>query len=131
MQSRLLSSVALMLILVVNVADAAKSLQKPLAVFYTAEWCSTCRAIKPNLAVVEKEFGDRVEFVMLDKTDDAHLVASEQRSVELGIHPLYAASNGTGWVALVNRKHEQVGRLDWTMSVEQMRSELTALADNP
>ncbi|WP_017327714.1 thioredoxin domain-containing protein [Synechococcus sp. PCC 7336] len=42
---------------------------KPALVEFYAEWCATCRSMAPAIARLHEEYGDRVNFVMLDIDD--------------------------------------------------------------
>ena len=39
---------------------------KPTLMEFYANWCSSCQAMAPDIAALEQEYGDRVNFVMLN-----------------------------------------------------------------
>lgn len=39
---------------------------KPTLMEFYANWCSSCQAMAPDIATLEQEYGDRVNFVMLN-----------------------------------------------------------------
>ena len=49
--------------------EAAIADSKPLMVEFYADWCSVCRGMAPTIARLHEEYGDRINFVMLDIDD--------------------------------------------------------------
>ena len=45
--------------------------QKPTLIEFYADWCTTCQALAPTLQALQHQFGDQVNFVMLN-IDDPH-----------------------------------------------------------
>ena len=46
--------------------DLALSNNKPTLTEFYADWCTSCQAMAPDLAAIKQEYGDRVNFVMLN-----------------------------------------------------------------
>ncbi len=46
--------------------DTALTNNKPTLTEFYANWCTSCQAMAPELAQIKKEYGDRVNFVMLN-----------------------------------------------------------------
>ena len=46
---------------------------------FTAEWCPPCKALKPTLAALAKEYGAAIEVVMVDV--DADQIAAQNYNV--------------------------------------------------
>ncbi len=42
---------------------------KPTLIEFYADWCTTCQAIAPTLQALKSDYGDRIDFVMLDIDD--------------------------------------------------------------
>lgn len=108
-------------------AESAKS-DQPMAVLISADWCMNCKIIKPKLAEAYKGFEGKINFVSLDVTDDKAFFKAKHQAFELGVPQLLNGSFSTGWVALFDRHHKQVGRLMQDMSVEDMKAALNTLA---
>jgi len=101
---------------------------RPMAVWYYADWCMNCKLIAPKIAAIQPDYEARVDFIKLDVTDAAGKARSQQRARELGILSLYMDNTATGWLALVDRNGRQVGELRQQMTLEQMRGALDRLA---
>lgn len=109
-------------------AQTPQKLDKPLAVLVFAQWCFNCKMILPRLEPLQKEFGDRIAFERLDVTNEETKQGARDKAKALGITPHYFANKGTGVVLLINRANEKVGELRYTLTDEQMREQLAALA---
>ena len=109
-------------------ATLAQAGDKPLAVWFYADWCMNCKLIAPKIAQVQPEFEQRVDFVKLDVTNADRKIESQAQAKKLGIYALYMGNTATGWLALVDRQGKQVGELRHFMSVDEMREALTKLA---
>lgn len=44
----------------------------PVVVYFTAQWCGPCKALRPILEKVEVEFGEKAKFVKVDVDIDAN-----------------------------------------------------------
>lgn len=109
-------------------APAATPVDKPMAALIYADWCYNCKRILPRLEPLELAYADRIQFIRLNVTDEAAKAHTREQAMDLGIGPLYFNNRGTGVVLLVNRQREKVGELRYTLSDEQMRAALDALA---
>lgn len=101
---------------------------KPMAVWFYADWCMNCKMLAPKLAQVQPEFEQRIDFVKLDVTNEERKAASREQSKKLGVYPLYMANRATGWIALIDTRGKQTGEIRHFMSVDEMREALTKLA---
>jgi thiol-disulfide isomerase/thioredoxin len=111
------------------ICSAASAADKPMAVWFYADWCMNCKMIAPKLAQVQPEFEQRIDFVKLDVTNAERKVETRLKAEKLGIAPLYMGNTATGWLALVDTQGRQVGELRHFMRIDEMRSALTKLAD--
>ncbi|MDB5968980.1 MAG: hypothetical protein JWQ90_1430 [Hydrocarboniphaga sp.] len=120
--------VLLISLLVSLPGSAASAADKPMAVWFYADWCMNCKMIAPKIAQVQPEFEQRIDFVKLDVTNEERKAATRVQARKLGILPLYMSNQGTGWLALIDTQGKQVGELRHFMSVDEMRAALTQLA---
>ena len=49
--------------------DVAMTNQKPTLIEFYADWCTTCQALSPTLKALHDQWGDRINFVMLNIDD--------------------------------------------------------------
>ncbi|UFP96033.1 TlpA family protein disulfide reductase [Gloeobacter morelensis] len=82
----------------------AKELQgEPLIVDVYASWCAACKNIEPTLSELRQQYGDKVNFVVLDVSDKAKAAASEQKAKQLGLGKFLEANKAqTGTVAIID-----------------------------
>lgn len=103
---------------------AAKA--KLLAVACRADWCNKCKQLEPKamqLMPDAKKMG--VQFVRLDLTNDKTKAAAMKQVAKLGIGKVVMANPGTGFILLIDPKsHEQVGKIAYDESVDQMKADL-------
>lgn len=125
---RVLYALALTLSAWLAPASALEPLSKPYAILVYADWCFNCKQILPRLDALMPAYAGRVEFERFDVTNEERKARTRQRAKDLGVGPIYFANKGTGLVLLVNRKREKVGELRYTLSDEQMKIALDAVA---
>jgi thiol-disulfide isomerase/thioredoxin len=82
----------------------AEELQgKPVVVDVFATWCAGCKNIAPTLSQLKQQYGDRVNFVVLDVTDNATLQETEAKAEQLGLGQfLETTKSKTSTVAIVD-----------------------------
>ncbi|MCA1574111.1 MAG: hypothetical protein LC770_06140, partial [Acidobacteria bacterium] len=83
---------------------------KVLAVLFYADWCSSCKALEPNLNKVKRDFqGQSILFTRFDLTDDFTKDQSAQYAALLGLENYYQENAGkTGYVLLIDRQSKKV-----------------------
>lgn len=128
MKTFLLAGWLACLSVVLPAAAAPEPLSKPYAILVYADWCYNCKQIIPRLDVLQPAYASRIEFERFDVTNEDRKARTRQRAKDLGVSALYFANKGTGLVLLVNRDREKVGELRYTLSDDQMRTALDALA---
>lgn len=87
--------IALVLIAVVAAfavitADAQNRMKKrtgakPTVVILHADWCGACKKIEPTIAELKAQYGDRLNFVELDVTNEETTAQAAKTAQKLGI----------------------------------------------
>lgn len=103
---------------------------EPMAVFIEADWCMNCKVLEPKLRDAFKGFEQQINLVNIDVTDDRRFFESKQVVFKLGVPKLLKGSISVGWVALIDRNGNQVGKLMQDMSVDEMKRALRNLASS-
>lgn len=82
----------------------AESLQgKPVVVDVFATWCAGCKNIEGTLSQLKQDYGDKVNFVVLDVTNKAKVRETEALAAELGLSQFLAEQKSkTSTVAIVD-----------------------------
>ncbi|MBW4623689.1 MAG: redoxin domain-containing protein [Cyanosarcina radialis HA8281-LM2] len=82
----------------------AQELQgKPVVVDVFATWCASCKNIAPTLSQLKQEYGDRVNFVVLDVTDKVKVKETQAQAEKLGLGKFLEANKSkTSTVAIVD-----------------------------
>lgn len=88
-------------------AEAANP-TKPFVVKLHAQWCHVCLATTSMWSQVESSYGNRVNLVVFDFTNEATTVASEAEARRLGLEKFFAETEGTGSVAVLHGRTKEV-----------------------
>ena len=82
----------------------AKELQgKPVVVDVFASWCPGCQNIAPTLSQLKQKYSDKVNFVVLDVTDQGKLQETASNAKKLGLGQfLETTKSQTSTVAIVD-----------------------------
>ncbi|MDJ0694238.1 thioredoxin domain-containing protein [Mastigocoleus sp. MO_188.B34] len=98
---------------VADVKPLAQELQgKPVLVDIYATWCSGCRKIKPALDGLKQQYGDSVNFVVLDVTDKGTTETAEAKAQKLGLESFFEANKAkTATVGILNPDTGEVLKL--------------------
>lgn len=98
-----------------------------LAVFNTADWCGACKALKPKLDQVKRDFiGKPVLFIHFDMTDEFAREQGARFAALLNLSAVYKKYEGqTGFITLVRvRTREEVGRITAVMTPDEIREQI-------
>lgn len=69
----------------------AKKLQgKPVVVEIHADWCPACRSISPMMKSLQKDYGNKANFVKFDITNKSTIQAAEAKARQLGLGGFFA-----------------------------------------
>lgn len=79
--------VALVVALGQPISAMAQTVQpgRPMIIFIYSKKCDVCPRVKPVLADLQQQYGDKIEFITLDVTDDALKAEARKRGKELGV----------------------------------------------
>jgi thiol-disulfide isomerase/thioredoxin len=82
----------------------AKELQgKPVLVDVYATWCAGCKNIAPTLSQLKQDYADKVNFVVLDVTDQGKVKETQAQAEKLGLGKFLEANKSkTSTVAIVD-----------------------------
>lgn len=75
--------------------EIALSNGKPTLMEFYANWCTSCQAMAPDMAALEKEYGDRVNFVMLNVDNSKWLPEVLSYRVDGIPHFVYLGQDGS------------------------------------
>lgn len=84
----LFAFLALMALMIVP----AMAKTKPTVAIIKAEWCSACQKLEPTMMKLMQEYGDKVEFVVLDVSSDDQVAASQATAKKLGLGAFFEAN---------------------------------------
>lgn len=111
---------------------------KVLAIFFTADWCGSCKVLKPKLEEVKREFAAQpVLFTQFDLTDDFTREQSARYSELIGLEPLYREyerkeRGRTGFVLLVSATDRKpIGQVTANLTVAEIRAQITKALSAP
>ena len=84
--------------------------KKPTVVLIKAEWCGACKKVDPIIRGLMREYRGKINFVVLDVTDEAAEARSAKRAKSLGLAGFFDANK---------RKTSTVGVFNGTAKVFQ------------
>jgi thiol-disulfide isomerase/thioredoxin len=98
---------------------------KLLAVHFYADWCKFCKKLKPSFEELQEDYGDKVEFVILDYTNDETTKATEQLITNRSLTTVVQNYVGTGFILLVAKNTDGTKSvksiLNKKLKLEEMR----------
>lgn len=93
--------------------DKTMTDNRPVVAIIRANWCPACQKIEPEMMGLMKEYGDRLNFVVLDVTDDAKIKESKALAKKHGLTEFFKTyKNKTSTVAIFDAKQKQVFKTD-------------------
>ena len=98
---------SLALLLTFSAASSAFAKTKPTVVIIKAEWCSACQKVDPIMQELMKEYDGKVNFVMLDVTNDETTAQAAAKAKSLGLSRFFEANKKmTSTVAVFKGKKQ-------------------------
>ena len=101
---------------------------KPFVIKLHAQWCPYCMLTKDEWARVEQTYAGRVNFVVLDATNEAAIERSRLEAERLNMRQFFDDYNGaTGLVVVLDgRTKEVLAEVGGNASFEEFRSAIDA-----
>lgn len=85
------------------------STRRPIVAIIKAEWCSACQKLDPTMMELKSQYGDRIDFVMFDVTDDEKTAQSAVEARKLGLGKFFEANKQkTSTVVVLNSSRKIV-----------------------
>jgi len=75
--------------------EAAEPAAQPIIAEISADWCGTCTKLKPTIEALREKYGDRVQVVVLDVTDQGTLEKAGAEAERLGIRSFFDRNRRT------------------------------------
>ena len=88
-------------------AVSAFAKTKPTVVIIRADWCSACQKLEPEMMELMKQYGGKLNFVMLDVTNDETTAQAAAKAKSLGLSRFFEANKKmTSTVAVFKGKKQ-------------------------
>lgn len=80
---------------------------KPTVVLIRADWCPACQKLEPTFKELREQYKDRLNFVVLDVTNDEKVAESAKTADELGISKFFEENKkNTSTVVVLGEKNK-------------------------
>lgn len=100
-------AVALSVVMILAVIAEAAQKSKPSVVIIRADWCTACQKLEPTMMELMKEYEGKLNFVILDVTNDETTAAAAAKAQSLGFTSFFEANKKmTSTVAVFKGKKE-------------------------
>jgi thiol-disulfide isomerase/thioredoxin len=99
------------LVTMVSLPALAKSTKtkRPTVAIIRADWCTACQKLEPTMMELINQYKDRIDFVMLDVTDDQKATQSASEARKLGLGEFFEANKKkTSTVVVLSPSHKIV-----------------------
>ena len=86
-----------------------EKMKLPVVAIIKADWCGICRKLEPTMTELMSAYGEKLNFVVLDVTDEKTTAQAAATAKKYGLESFFAANKGkTSTVAVFNAKHKQL-----------------------
>lgn len=83
--------------------------KRPTVAIVRADWCSACQKLEPTMMELMDQYKDRIDFVMLDVTDDQKTAQAAIDARKLGLGKFFEANQQkTSTVVVLSRSRKIV-----------------------
>lgn len=80
---------------------------KPTVAIIRADWCEACQKLEPTMMELMSQYKDRLNFVLLDVTNDEKTAESAKTAEDLGISKFFEANKkNTSTVIVLGEKNK-------------------------
>ena len=81
--------------------------KRPVVAIIRADWCSACQKLEPTMMELMGQYKDRIDFVMLDVTDDQKANQAAGQARKLGLRKFFEANKkNTSTVVVLSPAHK-------------------------
>jgi thiol-disulfide isomerase/thioredoxin len=84
------SFLALIAIIALPALAKTPKSKRPTVAIIRAEWCSVCQKLEPTMMELKSQYGDRIDFVILDVSDEEKVAESAGVARKLGLSKFFA-----------------------------------------
>ncbi len=100
-------ALAAMLALPVLAKTPKPTTRRPTVAIIRADWCSACQKLEPAMMELMNQYKGRINFVMLDVTDDQKAAKAASQARKLGIGKFFEANKKhTSTVVVLSPAHK-------------------------
>jgi thiol-disulfide isomerase/thioredoxin len=100
-------SILALTMLVAPAGTAKTKTKRPTVAIIRADWCTACQQLEPTMMELMNQYKDRIDFVMLDVTDDQKTAKAGADARKLGIGKFFAANKkNTSTVIVLSPAHK-------------------------
>jgi thiol-disulfide isomerase/thioredoxin len=111
-------------------AAEASNPSKPFVVKLHAQWCAVCMITTSVWSQIEKEYSRRVNFLVLDFTDEQTTDRSRVEAERVGLGRIFEEAGSTGVVLVVDgRTKEVTASIGGSRDVAEYRAAINAALD--
>ncbi|HEV8371463.1 MAG TPA: thioredoxin domain-containing protein [Pyrinomonadaceae bacterium] len=100
-------SILALTVLVAPAGIAKTKTKRPTVAIIRADWCTACQQLEPTMMELMNQYKDRIDFVMLDVTDDQKTAKAGADARKLGIGKFFVANKkNTSTVIVLSPAHK-------------------------
>lgn len=103
----LFSFLALFAMIALPTSAKSPKAKRPTVAVIRADWCRACQRLEPAMMELMNQYKDRIDFVMLDVTDDQKAAQAASTARKLGIGKFFQANmKKTSTVIVLSPSHK-------------------------